>query len=264
MSLPPGDILLAEAYSSGSQRARVITEAWVSQHGYCVACESDSLHRTVANTQARDFECSLCGHAYELKSTSSVFGKRIVDGAYESMMRRIRTSSVSSFLLLQYTTAWSVSNLSVIHHTLLTHDVIQQRKPLASTARRAGWVGCNILLASIPPEGRIPLIVDGQVIPKNESRALFGATENLSALSQLNRRWAASVLRLLHEMGKVNFSTDDAYSLEPELSRLFPKNRHVKPKIRQQLQILRDAGLLTFQSRGHYRLANSSPKATHI
>ena len=32
-------------------------------------------------------------------------------------------------------------------------------------------------------------------------------------------------------------------------------NRHVRPKIRQQLQVLRDLGLLDFLGGGSYRLA---------
>ena len=44
-----------------------------------------------------------------------------------------------------------------------------------------------------------------------------------------------------------------SYALEDNLSRLHPANRHVRDKIRQQLQILRDLGLLEFLG-GGYRL----------
>ena len=44
------------------------------------------------------------------------------------------------------------------------------------------------------------------------------------------------------------------YAFEAQLSQLYPKNRHVKQKIRQQLQVLRDRGYLDFVSRGYYRL----------
>ena len=37
-------------------------------------------------------------------------------------------------------------------------DIIEKRKPLAETARRAGWTGCNILLNRIPNEGRIYIV----------------------------------------------------------------------------------------------------------
>ncbi|MGD0253732.1 MAG: hypothetical protein ABSC01_13675 [Verrucomicrobiota bacterium] len=39
-----------------------------------------------------------------------------------------------------------------------------------------------------------------------------------------------------------------------ELERLHPDNRHVRDKIRQQLQVLRDLGLLLHIERGVWRL----------
>lgn len=254
MGLPVGDASLGTGYSSASQRARVVTEAWIKNYGYCLACESDKLMPTASNTQARDFECNRCGHPYELKSSSSPFARRVTDGAYASMMRRIHSSTVPSFLLMQYTATWNLANLCAIHHTLITPAAIEKRKPLGVTAQRAGWVGCNILLNGIPPEGRIPLITDGIAIPKQESRQRFASIERLSSLSLSGRGWAASVLRLLHHRGIQSFNTHDAYMLEAELSLLYPANRNVRPKIRQQLQILRDAGLLVFESRGIYRV----------
>ncbi len=247
------------ACTCGMLRVRYLDQAtYPGNHGYCLACESDRLLPTSSNTQARDFECDRCGHPYELKSASSPFGRRIIDGAYVSMMRRIQTSTVPSFLLLQYTATWNIANLWAVHHVLITATAIEQRKALALTARRAGWVGCNILLSGIPPEGRIPLIVNGLAIPKQESRSRFAATERLSCLSPLGRGWAASVLRLLHQLGKRQFTIDEAYTLESELGRLYPANRNVRPKIRQQLQVLRDAGLIAFESRGVYNFTNSS------
>ncbi len=255
MEVPTGDASLGDGYASASQRARVVTEAWIKSYGYCLACESDKLLPTASNTQARDFECDRCGHPYELKSSTSPFARRVTDGAYASMMRRIQTSTVPSFLLLQYTATWSLVNLFAIHHALITSSAIERRKALALTARRAGWVGCNILLSGIPPEGRIALIERGIAMPKEQSRLRFASIERLSGLSASQRGWAAAVLRLLHGLGKERFSTDDAYTLEPELSRLYPANHNVRPKIRQQLQLLRDAGLLSFESRGIYRLS---------
>jgi len=255
MPVPAEYLGFFEKYSSASQKARVITESWVKQNGYCLACESDRLIPTPANTQARDFECKRCGHPYEVKSAASPFGRRIVDGAYASMMRRIHTSTTPSFLLLQYTQTWSIANMLAVHHALITPSVIEQRKPLSITARRAGWIGCNILLTGIPPEGRIPLIVDGLAIDKGTCRSRFAATERLSHLSLLSRGWAATLLSMLHRIGKQEFTLNDAYSLEPELAALYPLNHNIRPKIRQQLQVLRDAGLITFEFRGHYRFA---------
>jgi hypothetical protein len=46
------------------------------------------------------------------------------------------------------------------------------------------------------------------------------------------------------------------YAFEGALSNLYPNNRHVQQKIRQQLQVLRDRGYLEFLSRGRYRLCS--------
>ncbi|HEV2616851.1 MAG TPA: hypothetical protein VGU63_09620 [Candidatus Acidoferrales bacterium] len=68
------------------------------------------------------------------------------------------------------------------------------------------------------------------------------------------RGWTLDVLNLVRSLRKQNFSLADAYTLEPHLASLHPSNRHVRDKIRQQLQILRDVGLVEFLGRGNYRL----------
>ena len=68
------------------------------------------------------------------------------------------------------------------------------------------------------------------------------------------RGWTLDVLAAVRRLGKQAFSLADVYSLEREMAKLHPANRHVRDKLRQQLQILRDAGLLDFVGRGRYRL----------
>jgi len=60
----------------------------------------------------------------------------------------------------------------------------------------------------------------------------------------------------VERLNKTNFSLDDVYRFEQELSRMHPDNRHVKDKIRQQLQVLRDKGYLEFTSAGNYQLTS--------
>jgi hypothetical protein len=55
------------------------------------------------------------------------------------------------------------------------------------------------------------------------------------------------------------FTTADAYAFTRELEKLHPDNRHVRDKIRQQLQVLRDAGLLI-----HLGREGVSPAQSHI
>jgi type II restriction enzyme len=54
--------------------------------------------------------------------------------------------------------------------------------------------------------------------------------------------------------GAESFTLADMYGFEERLSAIYPGNRHVRPKIRQQLQVLRDRGWLEFLGRGRYRV----------
>jgi len=50
------------------------------------------------------------------------------------------------------------------------------------------------------------------------------------------------------------FTLEDIYIAEPILQRLYPENKHIKAKIRQQLQVLRDHKYLEFvNNNGTYR-----------
>jgi type II restriction enzyme len=61
-------------------------------------------------------------------------------------------------------------------------------------------------------------------------------------------------LRLLTSSPTTEFTNEDVYVFTRELEKLHPDNRHVKDKIRQQLQVLRDLGLLLHIGSGVWRL----------
>src|SRR5690349_13395486 len=65
---------------------------------------------------------------------------------------------------------------------------------------------------------------------------------------------AERVLRVVNDRITATFSIEDIYAFANELSEMFPRNRHVKEKIRQSLQKLRDDTLIFFEGKGRYRL----------
>jgi type II restriction enzyme len=251
------DVALGSTYSSASQKARVISENWVAHNGYCLSCESERLNPTPRNTQARDFECNLCGHPYELKASLGAFGTQINDGAYASMMRRIESATAPSFLLLEYDSAWNVGNFFAIHNLLITPSAIKPRKALSATARRAGWIGCNILLSQIPQEGRIDIIRNGIPIAPEQSRAKFAQNNKLVKLAISDRTWAVTVLNLIETFKSKFFTLSEVYAFEPMLREHYPSNKHIREKLRQQLQVLRDLGYVKFVARGAYELVDT-------
>jgi len=143
-------------YISGSQRARVWTERWVAEWVYCPNCGNPKVKQFPANLPVADFFCPSCGDQYELKSQKKKFGAKVADGAFKSKCERLLSSSNPNLLLLNYDLASaSVRNVYVVPKHFFVLEIIEERKPLAPTARRAGWVGSNILLSHIPESGKI-------------------------------------------------------------------------------------------------------------
>ncbi len=249
-------INLAAGYKSPAQRARVVTEGWATQQLYCPACSNDRLAPSPPNTRAVDFGCSRCTQSYQLKGKSSAFTVKVVDGAYASLMAAPSSDTAPNLLLLHYNpTAWTVANLVLVPAFAFPPSAIECRKPLAATARRAGWVGCFILLSRIPAEARIDLVRAGQSVSPSSVRAQYQRLLPLKEIAAPERGWTLDVLNVARRLGRSEFTNEDMYAHRDELQRLHPENRHVTDKIRQQLQVLRDTGLLTHIGRGRWRLA---------
>ncbi len=245
----------AAAFTSGAQKARVWTEGWVLSQMYCPSCGEKPLNDYINNQPVADFYCGLCREDFELKSTKTKFGKKVNDGAYDTMMARLRSDSVPSLMLLRYTAGDKmVRDLSVIPKQFFVTDLIERRKPLAETARRAGWVGCNILIDKIPKAGRIDLITDRIAVPKDTVLQRWSKTQFLRGQSLTKKGWVLDVLNCVEQIGRAEFTLDDVYKFENYLGELHPDNNNVRPKIRQQLQVLRDAGVIEFMARGRYRV----------
>jgi hypothetical protein len=66
--------------------------------------------------------------------------------------------------------------------------------------------------------------------------------------------WKKDVFSCLIDLKKDIFTLNEVYRYVKHLARLHPENKFVQPKIRQQLQILRDIGLIEFTpKKGVYR-----------
>lgn len=248
------NIDLASGYSSSSQKIRVLSEDWVSRQGFCPSC-GNRLAQAPNNSPVFDFYCPACSENFELKSKKNEIGSKIVDGAYQTMLRRVDSDTNPSLFLLNYQpVTWEVRNFIVIPKHFFIDDLIERRKPLLPTARRAGWVGCNILLDRVPNAGKIFLIRDKVVVPRNEVVEAWGQTLFLreEGMRQL-KGWILLVMHCIDSLNKTDFRLDEVYAFENVFQQEYPQNRHIKDKIRQQLQFLRDFGYLEFMGRGKYR-----------
>jgi type II restriction enzyme len=249
----PGE--LAARYSSPSQRTRVVSEAWAEDNLYCSNCPSDRLRRLPTNTPAIDFECPRCTSLFQLKSQHHRFATRINDAAYSKMREAILERRTPNVLALHYDPVrWTVQNLTLVPSFAFSLSCLQKRNALRPSAERAGWVGCNILLVNIPLDARIPVVADGKPRAPAWVRRQYERLRPLERLKVEARGWTLDVLNVVRGIGRREFTLGDVYAHEAVLARLHPDNRHVRPKIRQQLQILRDLGFLEFVGGGRYRV----------
>ncbi len=246
---------LATAYKSASQMARVVTEAWVAKNLFCSVCDSKSLNQAAANHKAVDFTCPKCASTYQLKSRSTPLSTKIVDAGYEAMKAAILDGRTPNLLALRYDRiSWRVIDLIVVPKFAYSLSVIEKRPPLSPTAQRANWVGCNILMCNIPADARISIVKGGLVVDPRRVREQYERLRPLEALSLKERGWTLDVLNVVRGLNKAEFVLQEVYAHAQGLKRLHPDNYHVHDKIRQQLQVLRDKGLVEFLGRGRYRV----------
>jgi len=241
-------------YEAQTQKARFWSEGWVARELYCLNCGAPKLSKLPNNSPVADFSCGRCSEEYEVKSQAGRIGAKVVDGAFKSMMERLAANNNPSLVLLGNDKARkTVTNLSVVPRHFFVPEIIQERPPLAPTGKRAGWVGCNILLSKVPEAGRISVIRDGALLPKDLVLERWRQTCFLRDERPAARGWLIEVMKCVEAIGREEFEIADVYRFEERMRQLYPENMHVREKMRQQLQVLRDAGFIEFLGRGRYR-----------
>ena len=243
---------LATNYQSTPQKIRVMSEAWVNHNCYCPNCCAQPLAEFVNNQPVADFYCANCAEQYELKSKAGKLSHIINDGAYDTMIQRINSEDNPSFFFLTYSKELSVNNFLIIPKHFFKPDMIVKRKPLSVTARRAGWVGCNIDLRNVPESGKVFLVKNQKVIAQETVSQQFQQTLFLRQQTQRARGWTLDVWQCIDKLDE-QFTLQQVYHFVDELQFKHPENHHIQDKIRQQLQVLRDKGIIAFLGRGNYR-----------
>ena len=141
---------------------------------------------------------------------------------------------------------------------------------------------------AFPPEARILVVTESRIAPAAEVHEKFRRVKPLKEISVTQRGesktpkalardgYRSSGLDVLNAIRRLvesrrrgdeslteksegdqrlltsspTFTTTDVYAFTRELEQLHPDNKHIKDKIRQQLQVLRNAGLLLHLGRG--------------
>ncbi|HHW03163.1 MAG TPA: restriction endonuclease [Thermoanaerobacterales bacterium] len=242
-------------YKSKSQLIRVISENWFKDHMYCPFCTEDRIITFNNNHPVADFFCDQCNEQFQLKSKKLKFGNAITDGEYNKMMEAIYSNSVPNLILMSYSSSYDfIYDLLIIPKEFILPGIIQKRKPLSLKAKRSGWTGCNIILKNIPDAGKVFAIKGKNVIDKKEVREKVAKIAFYRKMKEIEGRgWISDVLNVISNIKKDVFELDDVYNYATFLKNLHPNNNNIEAKIRQQLQILRDNGIIEFLGRGRYK-----------
>ena len=242
--------------TSASQIARVSTESWTIRNFYCPSCGL-ALAPYRPGTRVYDFYSPSCAERFQLKAGSHTFSNRVLGSEFHTTLISVLSGQQPSMFLLRYDRIrWAVEDLMLIHRACITASCIIPRKPLSSTARRAGWQGCLYLLDRIPKLGQIEVINHGIVREKAEVLTQWRRSDSLLGSKPEVRGWLADILTCVERLLST-FALDDMYAFEAELADKHPENHNIRPKIRQQLQVLRDLGLVKFVSPGVYKYLGS-------
>ncbi|MCM1333746.1 MAG: hypothetical protein NC084_07185 [Bacteroides sp.] len=247
------DVSIAANYKSNSQKARVLSEYWVGKNMYCPICGKSHICNLRNNMPVADLRCDRCGEIFELKSKKGKIGKTIPDGSYFTMIERINSAKNPHLFVLSYNDDQKVTDLTFIPKFFFVDSIIQRRKPLPPGDRRAGWIGCKILYNDIPCQGRIEIIRDSSLKAKSDVVLQYSRIKNLQTDHLESRGWLMDVLNLVNRTKETEFSLEELYGYASFLEHKYPNNHNIKAKIRQQLQVLRDKGIVEFRGRGKYR-----------
>ena len=107
----------------------------------------------------------------------------------------------------------------------------------------------------VPEAAKIPIIRNGVVLEAYGLCKKYNQVYSLQTRSVESRGWLFNVLQCTEKLG-TTFTLEQMYAFVPHLKARHPHNNNIEAKIRQQLQFLRDKGLIEFSGRGVYRKSN--------
>jgi len=246
---------LAKQYNNNSQKIRVISELWTEKNIFCPNCGS-SIKNLENNKKVSDFLCEKCFENYEQKASQKKFQGKVVSSEYKTIVERLSSKNRPHFFFLHYLiNDYSVNDFFVVPKYFFIPEIIEKRKALSENARRKGWVGSYILFSKIPNSGKIYYVENGKEFSKKEILAKWQKIAFLEDVKKSELKgWILDIMNCIDSLNKKEFFLQDIYDFESDLKIIHPENKHIKDKIRQQLQFLRDKNYLDFIGQGRYKL----------
>jgi hypothetical protein len=142
-----------------------------------------------------------------------------------------------------------------VEEEILVKQIVEDFHRLRNDERtgditKADLQTANKILEALPAKKSPELIRQSLVHSPEEAGFLEDSVESIiSALAG----WKLEVFRCVNAIDKQVFTLNDLKPFHAQLGKLYPENQHISDKIRQQLQKIRDLGLLEFLGNGVYK-----------
>lgn len=109
------------------------------------------------------------------------------------------------------------------------------------------------MLDKIPIQGRIPIVKNGTTLDKDSVLNQVKWAQKIKTENIVARGWLMDILHCVNAIESEIFTLDMIYFFEKALALKHPNNNNIRAKIRQQLQQLRDRGIISFLGNGRYQ-----------
>ena len=126
-------------------------------------------------------------------------------------------------------------------YPLITNDIIQKAEDIISSVPKEKQRRFITKDKELFEE-----IINDEIIDEKYDGGIESVLMNLTS-------WKKDVFKCLLKIQADLFSLEQVYKFSGKLQELHPQNLNVEPKIRQQLQYLRDLGLIEFVKPGMYK-----------
>jgi hypothetical protein len=107
------------------------------------------------------------------------------------------------------------------------------------------------ILSKVPKEKKVRFEKTEEDIFPEPENDLYDA--GVETITKTLSGWRLDVFNAVLKVPENIFELNSVYKFKNELQKLHPENQNIEPKIRQQLQQLRDLGLIEFIQPGLYR-----------
>ena len=141
--------------------SRIVGEAceyYVKNNINCVRCNNKNFGKYKTNEKSKDLICITCNQKFQIKAKSATHKQvnnikyknkfKTIGGEYSTTLNSI-DEKIDYLIILYEKQSYIILNVLYISNENINFNCIIPRNPLSSTAKRAGWQGCNIIFDNI-------------------------------------------------------------------------------------------------------------------